>query len=129
MKNYININGKKTKISEETAKNLEEQFNKKPTPSDEVSVSDYLLTLEVDWDDKEEVFIKDEPEQKIFVNEKFANGSKFGESCVFIKCDFGSGCEFGSYCKLGSDCEFDSDCKFGSGCEFGSHCKFNSGCE
>jgi len=95
-----------------TAKNLKEQFSKeiKETPSSEVGI-DYEMVSEIDWKTKEEILIKDKSRKKIFYNQKFADGSVFGENCVFIKC------EFGSYCDFGTDCEFGSYCKFGTDCE------------
>ena len=99
------------------------------TPSDEVARGGFEFINDVDWGEKEEILIKDKPEQKIFVNQKFADNSKFGDNCIFIKCKFGFDCKFGSDCEFGSNCKFSSDCEFGSYCEFGSDCEFGSGCE
>ena len=129
MKNFIQINGKKIEISEETAENLKKQFSQKEIPSDNVAIGSYEFSCDIDWVNKEEILIKDKPKQKIFVNQKFANNSEFGNSCVFIKCKFGSYCEFGSGCKFGSDCKFGSSCEFGSDCKFGNSCEFGSDCK
>ena len=106
----------------------------KPTPSKKVATATYELMG--DWEDKvEEVLVTDKPVRKVFVNKKFADGSRFGNDCVFIKCIFDSKCEFGSWCQFGSECgfgsgcEFDYGCKFGPNCSFGSDCEFGSGCE
>ena len=128
MKNYIYLEGKKIEISEETAENLKEQFNQKETPSSEVAIKSYKYMCDINWDEKEEVLIKDKPEKMIFVNQKFADNSEFGDNCVFIKCKFGSWCEFGSRCYFGSGCKFGSWCEFGNYCEFGSWCEFGSSC-
>ena len=117
MKNYIYLEGKKIEISEETAENLKEQFNQKETPSSEVAIKSYKYMCDINWDEKEEVLIKDKPKKMIFVNKKFADNSEFGDNCVFIKCKFGSCCKFGNLCKFGSRCEFGSGCKFESGCK------------
>ena len=118
MKNYISIGGKKIEISEETALNLKKELTSKTkeTPSDEVAIGEYKFIHKIDWGKKDEVPIKDNPEKKIFVNQKFADGSVFGNDCVFIRCKFGSYCEFGSVCEFGSYCEFGSHCKFGYCC-------------
>ena len=101
MKNYIQINNKKIEISQETADKLANQFSETPkeTPSDEVAMGSYKFVSDINWEEKEEVLIKDKPNKKIFVNQRFADGSVFGDSCVFLKCKFGSDCEFGSDCK------------------------------
>jgi len=131
MENYININGKKIKLSDETLAEIKKHLIKplKATPSDKVAVCDYSMMSDIDWGKKEEVLIVDEPEKKTFVNQKFADGSKFGEDCVFIKCEFGSYCEFGSFCEFGSCCKFGGSCEFGSYCEFGSACEFGNCCK
>ena len=90
---------------------------KKETPSSEVAIKSYKYMCDINWDEKEEVLIKDKPKKMIFVNKKFADNSEFGDNCVFIKCKFGSWCEFGNYCEFGSWCEFGSSCYFGSGCK------------
>ena len=135
MKNYISIDNKKIEISEETAQRLKEQFTKQETPSSEVAIGEYQFISDINWDEKEEILIKDKPIRKIFANQKFADNSVFGDGCVFIKCKFGNNCEFGfdcefgSYCEFESCCKFGSHCKFGSGCEFGSHCRFGNDCK
>lgn len=97
---YIKIGNKKIEISKDTAQRLKAELGDKiePTPSDDVAVCGYKLFSDYSdfSDDVDEVLITDEPERKIFVNQKFANGSKFGSYCIFIKCKFGSDCEFGS---------------------------------
>uniref|UniRef100_A0A7C4U1F4 Uncharacterized protein n=1 Tax=Caldisericum exile TaxID=693075 RepID=A0A7C4U1F4_9BACT len=68
-----------------------------PISSEKVAASSYGFMR--DWEEKaEEVLITDEPEKKVFVNKKFASGSKFGDDCIFVRCTFGSGCNFGSEC-------------------------------
>lgn len=130
MKNYIKIDNKKIEISDETANNLKQQFGNgiEPTPSGDIGI-DYEMMGGIDWYSKEEILITDEPNNKIFYNQKFADNSKFGDNCVFMKCKFGSYCEFGSYCKFDSFCEFGSYCEFGSNCKFDSYCKFGSCCK
>ena len=79
---------------------IEEKSSKlKPTPNEEVAMGSYLFMSDIDWDKKEEILITDKPKQKIFVNQKFADKSVFGDECVFIKCKFGSDCEFGFDCE------------------------------
>ena len=104
MKNFIQIDNKKIEISEETANNLKEQFSLMQS-SDDVAMGSYKLFSEIDWEEEEEILIKDKLIKKIFVNKKFSDGSVFGVSCVFIKCKFGADCEFGFGCEFGSDCE------------------------
>lgn len=103
MKNYIQIDGKQIEISEETAENLRKQFSKKETKSEDISIG-YEMFCDIDWDKKEEVLIKDKLENRVFINQKFADNSEFGYNCVFIKCKFGSNCKFGSFCEFGSYC-------------------------
>lgn len=122
MKNFITIDGKQIELSEETIKNIKAQLEVKETPSSEIGI-DYKQVSDIDWENKQEILIKDKPEKKIFYNQKFANNSVFGDNCVFIKCKFGGFCEFGSYCEFGSCCEFGSGCEFGSDCEFGGFCE------
>ena len=89
----------------EQIKKYVSEIEKEPmvTPSSEVGIN-YLFMCDINWYEKKEILIKDKPNKKIFYNQKFAKNSIFGNSCVFIKCEFGSGCEFGSDCEFGSYC-------------------------
>ena len=77
----------------------------KSTPSNEVAIGSYEFIHNIEWYDKEEVLITDEPDYMIFVNQKFADRSKFGEYCVFIKCKFGFDSKFGSCSEFSSGCK------------------------
>ena len=84
----------------------EKELKEKPEGIEkDTTISSYKYMSDIDWSKKEAVLNTNQKEKQIFVNQKFADKSKFNDNCVFIKCEFGSCCEFGL------DCEFDSFCK------------------
>ena len=124
MKNNLTINNKEIELTQEQVEKIKNALStgeyKKEIEgisSNQVAVGTYQSISEINWDEREEVLIKDIPNKMIFVNQRFSDKSVFGHSCVFIRC------KFGNYCKFGSNCQFGSYCKFGSNCEFGSNCK------
>jgi len=142
MKNNLTINNKEIELTQEQVEKIKNvlstgEYKKEieGISSNQVAVGTYQSISEINWDEREEVLIKDIPNKMIFVNQRFSDKSVFGHSCVFIRCKFGnyckfgSNCQFGSYCKFGSNCEFGPDCEFGYYCKFGSNCKFGYNCK
>lgn len=79
--------------------------------------------------------VSDKPSNIVFAYKFFEDGSKFGKSCIFFRCDFGDDCSFGDDCEFtdyttfGKNCVFGKNCIFGNCCNFGDNCKFLNGCE
>ena len=77
----------------------------------------------------------DKPSNIVFAYRLFEKGSKFGDNCIFFRCDFEDNCSFGDnneftdYTKFGNNCKFGRNCKFGNACNFGDECIFKDGCK
>ncbi len=73
--------------------------------------------------------VSDKPSNIVFAYKFFEDGSKFGKSCIFFRCDFGDDCSFGDDCEFTDYTTFGNKCSFGEGCIFGNCCNFGDDCE
>ena len=134
MKNIKLENGKIVSISDESYKALSDSITEDFEINNDSAVCDYKHNYRLE-DNQKKIKTTIRKSKQVYVNQVFAEHSVFGDSCVFIKCRFGSYCEFGADCefdscsKFGSYCDFGSYSKFGPYCEFGSSCKFGPGCK
>ena len=84
---------------------------------------------------RKETKTTDKPSNTVLAYKLFEKDSKFGDNCIFFRCDFednfsfGDNCEFTDYTKFGNNCKFGRNCKFGNACDFGDKCVFKEGCE